>query len=245
MRYKIVLEYKGIGYHGWQKQKSGIPTIQETVEKSLKLFFNKNVDVYVAGRTDANVHALYQVAHFNIENSKYSLFKIKEGLNFYLKHSSVVCLDVSIVPDAFHARFSVQQKTYMYFICNRRERLTVFKNLAWHVPEIINIEVIKREISFFKGYHDFSSFCSSECIYENKKRTIDDVSVENYLDKIFIRFYSKSFLHNQVRIMVGTLIDISLGRINNSIDNILKSKNRKEAGVTSPPYGLYLENIKY
>ncbi|ETO91813.1 MAG: tRNA pseudouridine synthase A [Candidatus Xenolissoclinum pacificiensis L6] len=244
VRYKIIIEYKGIGYYGWQKQKEIKPTIQETVEKALGFLFNEPIVLFVAGRTDASVHALHQVAHFD-SNKEYSVNTVKNATNFYLKNSNIVCLNVNIVSSDFHARFSVKQKSYVYYLFNRKDRMTIYKDLAWHVSSTLDMERMRKELSFFEGYHDFTSFCSLECDKQNKNRTIDFTSLNVYDNQIFIRFYAKSFLHNQIRIMVGTLVDISLNRLNDSIENILKYKDRRKAGVTAPAHGLYLENIKY
>ena len=246
-RIKLIIEYDGSNYVGWQIQKSG-KSIQEEIEKCLKKLFKKNIRLYVAGRTDAGVHALHQVAHFDIDKIEFEISKIAFALNHLLVKSknSIVILKSEKVSGLFDSRFSVKKKTYLYRILNRQIPSAIISNKAWFVPKEIDIENLKELSKPLIGKFDFNAFRSKHCQSKTSIRSIKHIKIKKVNDCIELRIIGKSFLHNQVRIIVGTLIKISLDNGDaKKIIKILRSKDRKNAGPTAPAHGLYLEKIKY
>lgn len=247
-RIKLTIEYDGTNFHGWQAQ-NNLPTIQFFLERSLEKFFCQKIEVFVAGRTDKGVHSIGQVCHFDIDSSKkYNEFNIILGLNRYLRPEPISIINCEFVNDIFHARFSAIQKSYIYKIINRSPSLTFQKNYAWHVIRPLNIEKMTLISKFLIGKHDFSSFCSADSQSKSFVRTIDNIIITNKGNEILIEFQAKSFLHNQVRIMIGTLKKIGLESSNlkpEDMQSIIDSKDRRVAGETAPSSGLFLNWIKY
>ena len=242
-KFKIKLEYDGTNYVGWQSQDNGI-SIQECIEIAIKKLTNENVRVYGAGRTDAGVHALEQVAHFEI-NKDIKTENIRDGLNQHLKPNTIAIINAEKVDDNFHARFSAKLRSYEYRVINRRTPLTIDLNRAWCVYKKLKIDKMINEASSFLGEHDFESFRSSNCQSSKTIKNLKSFDIKYKNDNLFFNITAKSFLHSQVRIMVGTLIDIGKGIIDKSIVDILNSKNRSLAGTTAPACGLYLKKIYY
>ena len=242
-RFKILIEYKGANYVGWQKQENG-KSIQEVIENSIKKLTGEKRQIFAAGRTDAGVHGLGQVAHFDLKKNL-SEDTIRDGLNSYLRSESISILDAKKTTKDFHARFSAKKRWYEYKIINRRPPLTIDLNRAWCVYKSLDIEKIKSESSSFLGKHDFNAFRSAHCQSKNSIKTIDSVSIKNKDEQIIFEVSAKSFLHSQVRIMIGTLVDIAKGNINKTVLDIINSKQRDFAGQTAPANGLYLKKIEY
>ncbi len=246
-RYKIKLEYDGSGFAGWQRQ-SGAISVQETIQHAIEKFTNENVKVYGAGRTDAGVHALGQIAHFDLLQV-FTPNKVMDALNHFLRQSNITVLGVEIVDETFHARFSAKSRSYIYRIINRRAHLVLEKNKAWHITTSLNVEAMHTAAQYLVGNHDFSSFRSTYCQSASAKKTIDIITVrrsDNISDLIEVYVSAKSFLHNQVRIIVGTLYKIGVGKWDvYAMQEILAARSRAAAGQTAPPYGLYLYEIKY
>ena len=246
-RIKLTIEYDGDDYIGWQVQKTG-KSIQGEIEKCLKKLFKVKVRIYVAGRTDAGVHALQQVAHFDIGEINFEIKKIAMALNHLLMISknNIVILKSERVSLSFNSRFSVKKKTYLYKIINRSTPSIIFKKRAWFVPKKLDLKLIKKLSKNLIGEFDFNAFRSRDCQSRSSIRSINDIKVKKIKDCIELRVIGKSFLHNQVRIIVGTLIKITRDHgSNDEILNILNSKDRKKAGPTAPAHGLYLEKIIY
>ncbi len=246
-RIKLKIEYDGTEYVGWQAQRNGV-SIQGEIEESLKQIFNQEIKLYVAGRTDAGVHALSQVAHFDIENLSIETDKIFKALNFFLKKkkNKITVLESKIVNKNFHSRFSVRKKYYLYQVFNRETQSYIQENKVWFIPQKINIERMKNASNFFLGKNDFNAFRSIDCQAKSSIRTIDEIKIKKESDFIKLRISGKSFLHNQVRIMVGTLIQVGKEILKETdIKRIIQSKDRRNAGPTAPPSGLYLEKIFY
>ncbi len=246
-RIKLTIEYDGDDYIGWQVQKTG-KSIQGEIEKCLKKLFKVKIRIYVAGRTDAGVHALQQVAHFDIEEINFEIKKIAMALNHLLMISknNIVILKSERVSLSFNSRFSVKKKTYLYKIINRSTPSIIFKKRAWFVPKKLDLKLIKKLSENLIGEFDFNAFRSRDCQSKSSIRSINDIKVKKTKDYIELRVIGKSFLHNQVRIIVGTLIKITRDQgSNDEILNILNSKDRKKAGPTAPAHGLYLEKIIY
>ena len=241
--YKIVIEYDGTNFVGWQQQENG-QSIQSALQEALVKLSNEKVTIFGAGRTDAGVHAYGQVASFNL-NKKIKTDVIRDGLNQHLRPHPIAVQNAEIVDDNFHARFSAKKRWYEYKIINRRPPLTIDLNRAWCVYKNLDIEKMKSESLSFLGKHDLNAFRSAHCQSKNSMKTIDSVSIKNIDEQIIIEVSAKSFLHSQVRIMIGTLVDIAKGNINKTVLDIINSKQRDIAGQTAPANGLYLKKVEY
>ncbi len=241
--FKIVIEYDGTNYVGWQRQENGI-SIQEAVEIAIFKLTSEKVNIIGAGRTDSGVHAFGQVAHFTLKK-KFKTDNIRDGLNQHLKPQPIAILIAELVGKDFHSRFSAIKRTYEYIITNRRPPLTINKNKSWGVFKPLNLNKMKVEAKYFIGKHNLESFRSAHCQSNSAIKTIDEIDVTNKYSDIIITVSAKSFLHSQVRIMVGTLVDIGKGKITKSIKNIIEEEERSQAGITAPACGLYLLSIKY
>tara|TARA_E500000331_G_scaffold250857_1_gene241288 strand:+ start:393 stop:1127 length:735 start_codon:yes stop_codon:yes gene_type:complete len=241
--YKIVIEYDGTNFVGWQQQENG-QSIQSAIQEALVKLSNEKVTIFGAGRTDAGVHAYGQVASFNL-NKKIETDVIRDGLNQHLRPHPIAVQNAEIVDDNFHARFSAKKRWYEYKIINRRPPLTIDLNRAWCVYKNLDIEKMKSESLSFLGKHDLNAFRSAHCQSKNSMKTIDSVSIKNIDEQIIIEVSAKSFLHSQVRIMIGTLVDIAKGNINKTVLDIINSKQRDIAGQTAPANGLYLKKVEY
>lgn len=253
MRIKLTIEYDGTEFFGWQKQ-NDFRSVQETVEKAISRVFNGNevVELYGAGRTDTGVHATGQVAHFEILNEKIlnawknRIEKLADAINFYLLDSAIVIVKSEKVPDDFHARFSAKMRHYKYLIYNRRADSVIYRNRAWHVVKSLDVEKMNEAAKLLLGTNNLNSFRSAHCNAANPIRTISKIIVYKQNDLVIMKISARSFLHNQVRITMGTLKQIGEGKYDPSyIDELLKKQDRTAAGVTAPPYGLYLTQVDY
>ena len=243
-KYKIIIEYDGTDFVGWQKQENG-PSIQSSLEDAIKKITSETVSVFGAGRTDSGVHAKGQVAHFEFSKN-ISLDNIRDGINQHLRPQPIAILEVKEVNDDFHARFSAKLRTYEYLMINRRAPLTFNKNLAWGIFKKLNMDAMKEAASIFVGKHDFNAFRSIDCQSSSSIKTIQRCSIETNDQHIILSVAAKSFLHSQVRIMTGTLVEVGKGKFNLSdVKDIIKSRDRSKAGATAPAQGLYLLNVDY
>lgn len=245
-RYKLILEYEGTNLLGWQKQLDG-PSVQEYVEKAIFNFCGEETEVYGAGRTDAGVHALGQVAHFDLEKT-HDIFRIKEALNAHLRtlDAPVSILDVAMVENSFNARFSAIGRSYIYRITNRRAPLILDKYRSWWVYVPLDVEKMRQGAKYLLGHHDFSSFRAAKCQAKSPLKTLDKLDISQNGEEITFYVEAKSFLHHQVRNMVGTLKMVGDGHLYpEDIATILEQKNREAAGPTAPAHGLYLNKIFY
>ena len=241
--FKIIIEYDGTDSVGWQRQDNGL-SIQEAIENAIFKLTAEKVIVFGAGRTDAGVHALGQVAHFNLKK-KFQSDNIRDGLNQYLRPQLIAILVAEQIDENFHARFSAIKRTYEYIITNRRPPLTINKNKSWGVFKTLDIKKIRDEAKFFLGKHNLEAFRSVHCQSNSAIKTIDDITIANKNNDVVITVSAKSFLHSQVRIMVGTLVEIGKGKIKISIKKIIEDKLRSQAGITAPACGLYLVKVDY
>lgn len=243
MRYKIDFSYDGTNFNGYQSQ-PGKRTVQEELEKAVSyLNKQKKTSVQSSGRTDKGVHALHQVAHFDIE-TKTSLDKIKRGLNSNLPND-IHINKVLIVPDNFHARFNTKKKEYIYQI-NVGEYNPIMRNYIYQYCKELDIGRMSDAIKYFNGTHDFTSFVSSEDKRENKVRTIYKSNISKKDDIITITFQADGFMKYQVRNMVGLLIYIGCSKKDISdVTKIINYKDRTQSVKTAPPEGLYLRKVWY
>ena len=243
-KYKLTIEYDGTNFVGWQIQDNG-RSIQQSLEEAIKKLSNEQVTVFGAGRTDSGVHAKGQVAHFEISKDL-EKDNIRDGINQYLRPLPIAILNVEQVIDDFHARFLAKQRVYQYSIINRRPPLTFQRQLAWVIYKKLDIKKIKEAALLFEGKHDFNAFRSIDCQSSSSIKTIDYCSVTNDQESITILVAAKSFLHSQVRIMTGTLVNVGEGKLHPSdIKKIIDMKDRDKAGVTAPAQGLYLKKVIY
>ena len=253
MRIKLTIEYDGTNFYGWQKQK-GFVSVQETVERAIDQVFGgaENVELYGAGRTDTGVHALGQVAHFDIfdeilsDTWRQNINKLAIAINFYLIDTGIVIVKSEIVDDCFHARFSAIMRHYKYMIYNRPVRSVIYAKRAWHVAKPLDAAVMNEASKYLRGTHNLNAFRSVHCNAQNPVRTISEIAVYREDDFVIMKISAKSFLHNQVRITIGTLKQIGEGKYPPGyIKELLDKQDRTAAGVTAPPYGLYLTKVDY
>ena len=252
---KLLIEYEGTNYSGWQAQKNTTKTIQQILEKALKRVFHEEIKLTGAGRTDAGVHAFAQVANFKT-SSKLSLGLIQRALNGLLP-KDISVKEIKEVPQSFHSRYDAKNKTYRYIILEGPSRLSINRNLFRRIPYRLDLAKMQTAAKFLKGRHDFRAFCASGSSIKGTKRTIKKFSIgiscSNFLGRlpeghrfIIIDIQADGFLYNMVRNIVGTLIEVGRGRFApNHVKAILSSRNRKNAGPTAPSAGLTLLKINY
>ena len=241
-RYKINLEYDGTNLIGWQENAQG-PSVQSLVQDAIFQFCGEKTEVYSAGRTDAGVHAISMIAHFDLEREQ-SPETVMRALNFYLTDKPVAVLCCEKVSDDFHARFSCIGRHYKYIVLNRSAPVVLNKNRVWWVPQKLNIDAMRAAAQKLIGKHDFTSFRAAQCQAKSPIKTLDYVNITRNGDEIIFEFSARSFLHHQVRNMVGTLVEIGMGKPLD-IDEIFNAKNRSAAGINAPAFGLYFVNAEY
>ena len=241
---KLVIEYDGKDFNGWQKQPTKL-NIQGEIEKAIKQITGEDVDLTASGRTDAGVHALGQVANFKT-NSNIAIEKIPIALNSNLK-KSIVIKSAEEVEERFHSRLNCKRKTYRYVINNSKYGTAIYRNLETHIPIKLNIQKMQEAVKYFEGEHDFKAFKASGTSSKSSVRTIYKAEViDAGNEKIYIELTGNGFLYNMVRIIAGTLVEVGLGKIEpNEIKTIIESKKRENAGKTLPPQGLYLVSVEY
>jgi tRNA pseudouridine38-40 synthase len=243
-RYKLIVEYHGGDFFGWQRQDNG-PSVQAEIEAAVKKFCGETVTVSASGRTDAGVHALGQVVTLDIEKDT-NADTVRKALNAHMKHVRVSILSAEAVEDNFHARFSATGRRYLYRIVNRRSPLALDLGRAWFVPVPLDADAMHAAAQCLVGHHDFSSFRASHCQANSPMRTLDEISVTREGDEIHIAVAARSFLHHQVRNIVGTLKLVGEGKW--SADDMraaLEAGDRSAAGPTAPAAGLYFVGVSF
>ncbi|MCJ8323692.1 MAG: tRNA pseudouridine(38-40) synthase TruA [Rhizobiales bacterium] len=243
-RYKLTIEYNGAAFFGWQIQDHGT-TVQGQIEAALAKFTQQQPRVNGSGRTDSGVHALGQVAHFEL-TKQWPPAKIREALNFHLKPDAISILLVEAVDDQFDARFAAKQRHYIYRIINRRAPLAIDKGLAWHVQQPLDIKLMQQAAQYLVGHHDFTTFRSVHCQAKSPIKTVDKVEVTGDGEDIEIEVSARSFMHNQVRSFVGSLKNVGEGRWPpEQMQTALQACDRQQCGEVAPALGLYLVQIDY
>lgn len=244
-RFKIQVEYDGGPYVGWQAQDSGL-AVQQVLEEAILAFSGESVRVHCAGRTDAGVHARGQIAHFDLVRDDITVKTVRDAINQHTKPHPIVIVAAEVVGEGFHARFSAVEREYLYVILNRRARSAIEQGHVWWVPSPLNVEAMHEAAQVLIGKHDFTSFRASMCQSQSPVKTLDELTVTRDGDHICVKARARSFLHHQVRNMVGTMRRVGDGKWTAAdIKAILESRDRCAAGQTAPPDGLYLMRVGY
>lgn len=249
-RYRLLVEYDGTPYKGWQRQ-DDVPTVQGAIEEALVKLGERDRRVQGSGRTDAGVHATGQVAHVDLEKG-WKPFRLAEALNAHLRQSGnpIAITACEETEDAFHARFSAMKRSYIYRISNRRAPLTLARMRAWHVSVPLNIDWMNEAAQCLVGEHDFTTFRSTECQAKSPVKTLDRLQVSTSRDGLYefieIHTEARSFLHNQVRSMAGALKLVGEGKWNaDDLKTSLEARARTACAPVAPACGLYLQSVSY
>ena len=243
-RWKLTLEWDGTPFMGWQRQDHG-PSVQAAVERAAAAMTHEPVTAYAAGRTDAGVHALAMAVHVDIAK-ELTPHRLREGLNALLRPDPVAVLRAEPVSNDWHARFSCVGRRYLYRISNRRAPLTLDAHRAWRIGPELNLAAMREGASYLVGRHDFTTFRSVHCQSDSPLKTLDALTVERAEDELHIRAEARSFLHHQVRSMVGCLALVGLGRWQpEDVREALEARDRAALGLNAPPEGLYFVEAVY
>ncbi len=243
-RYKLIIEYDGTPFCGWQRQK-GQPSVQQALEEAIAAFCGETVNTQAAGRTDTGVHALGQVAHFDLEKD-WDPFRVGEALNFHLKPNPVAVLSVEKVGVDFEARFSATARHYEYRILNRRARAALDWHRVWHVVQNLDADAMHEAAQHALGQHDFTTFRAAECQAKSPIKTIDRLDVRREGEHVVVSAKARSFLHHQVRSLVGSLKLVGEGKWKPTDFKLaLDAARRSRCGALAPSDGLYLVKVDY
>lgn len=243
-RYKLTIEYDGRPFVGWQIQDNG-PSVQGVLAAAVEAFCGQKVSVHGAGRTDAGVHALGQVGHLDLAKA-WDEDTVRDALNAHLRPHPVAIIKAERAQDDFDARFSAIKRHYLYRIVNRRAGLTFQRGCAWRIAKPLDIAAMHVAAQSLVGQHDFTTFRNVECQAKSPVKTLDQLDVQRTADDIQVLASARSFLHSQVRSMVGSLVWVGEGRW--SADDLaaaLAARNRAACGPVAPPDGLYLVRVEY
>ena len=243
-RYKLTLEYDGRPFVGWQRQDNG-PSVQQAVEDAIRSFSGEEVKVYGSGRTDAGVHALGQIAHFDLKKQT-DANRVREALNFHLTPDPVSVLAAEATADEFHARFDAVERRYLYRLATRRAPLALDRGRAWHVAQELDAEAMDDAAQVLVGKHDFTTFRAAQCQAKSPVKTLSRISVSQVGDEIHLNVAAPSFLHHQVRSFTGSLKLVGEGKWRKSdLKKALEACDRSACGIVAPPEGLYLSKVLY
>ncbi len=244
-RYKILIEYDGTNFIGWQSQPKG-RSVQKNLEKFISKILKENIKCVAAGRTDSGVHAYEQVAHFDSKQNILNVNKFLKSLNHFLYNYGVVVNNIKKKNKNFHARYSAKYRIYTYILINRIARPILDKNRAWHIINKLDLKLMKKGSKKLLGTNDFSTFRSSKCNAKSPVKTIKYIKIFSLNNKIFFEFKSKSFLQQQVRSMVGCLKYLGENKWTlKKFEKVFKSKKRILCAPPAPPCGLYLKKVIY
>ena len=243
-RYKLTIEYDGTPFVGWQVQDNG-PSVQGVLTEAIAAFTGERVAVAGAGRTDAGVHALGQVAHVDLAKD-WDGDTVRDAVNFHLRPRPIAVLTAEQVAENFDARFSATKRHYLYRIVNRRADLALDQNRAWRVPRPLDGDAMHAAAQKLVGRHDFTTFRAAECQAKSPVKTLDQLDVKRDGDEVRITAAARSFLHHQVRSMVGSLVHVGEGKWSaEDLADALAARDRTRCGQVAPPQGLYLVRVEY
>ena len=243
-RWRLTIEFDGRPFMGWQRQDHG-PSVQQSLEEAIHRMTGERAAVHAAGRTDAGVHALAMAAHCDIEKTV-TEHRLREGLNALVRPHPISITDVEQVADDWHARFSCIGRKYLYRILNRRAPPALERGRVWHIAVPLDVEAMAEGAAHLVGHHDFTTFRSVHCQSESPVKTLDRLELTRVGEEIRIEADARSFLHHQVRSMVGCLALVGRGNwAPNDIKKALESRNRAELGLNAPPDGLYFVEAVY
>lgn len=243
-RYRLVIEYHGGPFVGWQRQDNGL-SVQEVLENAAAALCGEAVTAHAAGRTDAGVHALAMTAHIDLPRA-YREDKVRDALNHHMKPHPVAVLSAAVQEQDFHARFSCIRRAYEYRIVNRRPPLTLEAGLAWRVVERLDADAMHEAAQVLVGRHDFTTFRAAACQAESPVKTLDEISVMRAGETVLIRCAARSFLHHQVRSFAGSLVEVGRGKWRaRDLKAALEAGNRAACGQVAPPEGLYFVRADY
>lgn len=243
-RYKLTLEYCGTGFVGWQRQANG-RGVQQALEEAVRKLDPTVEKVTAAGRTDAGVHATGQVAHLDMARD-WAPFDLAKAINHHLGRERIAVLGIEAVADDFHARFDARARHYRYRIVNRRAPLALEEDLAWRIAYGLDIDAMREGAAHLIGRHDFTTFRSINCQAASPVKTLDAIEITQAGDNIGIAVRARSFLHNQVRSIVGTLERVGKGKWTpDRVRDALEARNRTTCGPVAPACGLYLQRVLY
>ncbi|MFQ5626418.1 MAG: tRNA pseudouridine(38-40) synthase TruA [Methyloligellaceae bacterium] len=243
-RYKITVEYDGTPYVGWQIQDNG-PSVQARLSQAFEAFCGARVTPKGAGRTDAGVHALGQVAHFDLEKD-WPGDTVRDALNAHFRPDPIAVLACEEVAQDFDARFSAKMREYLYRMCDRRAPLALDRDRVWLVPKTLDADNMHEAAQALTGKHDFTTFRAVQCQANSPVKTLDTLSVSRVGAEIHMTARARSFLHNQVRSIAGTLKQVGEGKWRaRDVEAALKAKDRAACAAVAPPHGLYLVKVSY
>jgi len=243
-RYRLKLEYDGAPFVGWQRQDNG-PSVQGALEDAIEKLSGERVTVTGSGRTDAGVHALGQVAHFDLVK-EFEPGKVRDALNYHLRPNPVSVLEADVADGQFHARFSARSRHYLFRILNRRSPPALEIGKVWHVSPKLDPDAMHAAAQALVGQHDFTTFRAAECQAQSPVKTLDRLDVSRRADEIHIEASARSFLHHQIRSFAGTLKLVGEGKWTpRDVAEALAAKDRAACGPVAPPDGLYLVRVDY
>jgi len=244
-RYRLLIEYDGRPYKGFQLQADDIPSVQASIERAIRAFAGQRCALYVAGRTDTGVHATGQVAHF--EHARvWRPQVVRDAINAHLAPEPIAVIEAEVAPDDFHARFSATGRRYLYRILNRRAPPALEQGRVWHVKKALDHEAMHAAAQRLVGRHDFTTFRDLQCQASSPVKTLDLVRAWREGEEVRLEFASRSFLHRQVRSMVGSLVEVGAGRWSaDQLQAALEAKDRRRCGQVAPAQGLYLTGVDY
>lgn len=243
-RYRLLIEYDGTSFVGWQRQEKGV-SVQGLLERAVERLCGSHCTLHAAGRTDAGVHASGQVAHVDLPKD-YPADTVRDAVNYHLKPKPVAVIAAEKVGEDFHARFSAVGRAYLYRILARRAPPALDQNRVWWVPVALDAEAMAEGARRLLGHHDFTTFRASECQAKSPMKTLDVLDVSRHGDEIRVVAEARSFLHHQVRNMLGTLKLVGEGKWSpDDVDRALEAKSRAAGGPTAPAAGLVLTGVRY
>lgn len=243
-RYRLTIEYDGTPFCGWQRQ-ADQPSVQQTLEEAIEKFCGEIVVTQAAGRTDSGVHAFGQVAHFDIEK-QWDAFKVGDAINYHLKPHPIAIVNVEQVGEDFEARFSATHRHYEYRILNRRARPILERDRVWYVVKQLDADAMHEAAQVLVGRHDFTTFRASDCQAKSPVKSLTSIAVRRELEHVVLTVSGRSFLHHQVRSIMGTLKLVGEGKWQiEDVAKALEARDRARCGAMAPAAGLYLVSVDY